>query len=195
MSAVVQMPTRARTMPRPITGQMRIALGLLCCGALFHEPNGSWRSRAHPAQTVRDATVRSLEARGFARMEEFAGLYNARGACLVLTFAGRRAYGSDGHHAARKAPPVAAEAILVEVEAALVALNAESAKSDRELAQLNRLGQEARRIEADLLRRRAGIEKRMEQIEAARANFNARRVNLRCLVIEAAERLMGGVTS
>lgn len=190
----VALPPSRRPENRPLTLGMRIALGQLCTGALYREAGRKWRSRAFPGEPVKDSAVMALEGRGYVLLQEYDGLYGIRRACVVITPAGRRAYGAGGL-SSHTPPPVSAEAVLVEVEAALSLLTQESERLGRELAQVATLEAEARKLEREAQARLKRIETRLTALETARGNLDARRVELRCLVVEAAERLMGEVQS
>lgn len=170
---------------------MRAALGLAHTGALYLEPDGTWRCRAYPEERVRDATVRGLETRGLLLLQEYEGLHRIRRACMVLTPAGRKAY-SGGRLAAHRPPPVQAEAILREVETALALLSLESESLARQQHSAATAAAEARRQQAMAQSTLDRVEKRLAHLASTRAALDARRIDLRCLVVEAAERMMGG---
>lgn len=172
---------------RPITTAMRIALGMLHAGALYREPGGHWRSRAYPEQPVRDATVRALEERGLARMEEYQGLYGVRRACLTLTLAGSRAYG--GIRSGMTAPPVAAESVLREVEMALQVLDEDGRKLAAQIEALAACETVARRLLAKTTAELQGLQVKLSRVETGRQALDARRVDLRALVFEAGTRI------
>lgn len=186
----VTIPPSRQPEHRPITLAMRAALGLAHTGALYREPNNTWRSRAFPEERVTDATVRGLEQRGLLLLQEYEGLHGIRRACMVITHAGRRAYGG-GKLATHRAPPVQAEAILREVETALALLSVESEALAREQKHANAVAIEARRQQSLAQSTLERVEKRLTALAATRAALDARRTDLRCLVQEAAERMMG----
>jgi DNA-binding MarR family transcriptional regulator len=165
----------------PISLAMRLALGQLHTGALYLDRYGNWRSREQPSSPVLDKTVRSLERRGLALLQEYEGLQRDRRICAVVTPAGRRAY-QGGVLAHRTPPPVRSEAILFEIEAALIALDRESREltdkldgfSSQQFAAQKQLGE---------------IETRLARLERARQSLDARRIDLRALVGHAADRL------
>jgi hypothetical protein len=174
---------------RPITLAMRTALGFAHTGALYREAGGHWRCRAYPNEAVRDGTARALEERGFLLIQEYEGLHRVRRACMVITPAGRRAYG-DGRLASASPPPVQAEAILREVEAALSVLTHESEMLGRQQKAANEAAIDARQKQAKSTQALDRIEARLAELARIRSNLDARRVELRCLVVEAAERMM-----
>ncbi len=176
---------------RPITLAMRTALGFAHTGALYREPNNTWRSRAFPQERITDATVRGLEQRAFLLLQEYEGLHGIRRACMVITPAGRRAYGG-GRLAGHTPPPVQAEAILREVETALALLSVESTALAREQQHANNVAIEARRQQTLAQATLDRVEKRLAALATTRVALDARRTDLRCLVVEAAERMMGG---
>lgn len=187
----VSIPPSRQPEHRPITLAMRTALGFAHAGALYRDANNTWRSRAFPEERVTDATVRGLEQRGLLLLQEYEGLYGIRRACMVITPAGRKAYGG-GRLARHKAPPVQAEAILREVETALALLSVESEALAREQQHANTVALEARRQQALAQQTLDRVEKRLASLAATRAALDARRIDLRCLVVEAAQRMMGG---
>jgi hypothetical protein len=185
------MPPSRQPEHRPITLAMRVALGLAHAGALYREGNSHWRSRGYPDKPVQDQTVQALIQRGLLRLQEYEGLYGVRRACVVVTPEGRIAY-HGGSLAAHRPPPVEAEAVLREVEAALATLSAESQQLGREQAAALDAAIEARRNNIMAQATLDRIEKRLAALAASRAALDARRGDLRCLVQEAAERMMGG---
>lgn len=187
MNLAVSSPSEPAS--RPITLAMRTALGLAHTGALYREAGGHWRCRAYPNEAVREGTARALEERGFLLLQEYEGLHRARRACMVVTPAGRRAYGG-GRLAASTPPPVQAEAILREVEAALAVLTHESDMLGRQQTAANAAAIEARHQQAKATQTLDRIEARLVELQRIRGNLDTRRVELRCLVVEAAERMM-----
>lgn len=165
----------------PISLAMRLALGQLHTGALYLDRYGNWRSREQPGSPVLDKTVRSLERRGLALLQEYEGLHRDRRICAVVTFAGRRAY-QGGVLAHRTPPPVRSEAILFEIEAALIALDRESRELTDKLD-----GFSSQQLAAQ--KQLAEIETRLARLERCRESLDARRIDLRALVGHAADRL------
>lgn len=193
MSAPAPALTAARP-PQPerrLTHTMRVALGFMHVGALYREANNVWRSRAFQEERVLDKTVRALEAMGLARLQEYAAMYGLRRVCATVTPAGMLVY-RGGRFADRRPPPVQAEAILREVEGALGLLTQESEQLARQQKAANDAALAARQQQARATQALDRIEKRLAELARIRASLDARRVDLRCLVAEAAERMMGG---
>lgn len=99
----------------------RVALGLLCTGALYRHggAGGQWRCRAFPEQLVRDATVQALATRAWADVQTYAGIDGQERACATQTAAGRSLYIRLGGRLATARPsPPQAERVLAELEEA-----------------------------------------------------------------------------
>ncbi len=159
----------------------RVALGLLCTGALYRQggEGGHWRCRAFPEQAVRDVTVKALAARGWAQLQSYRGLYGEERACATQTLAGRGLYTRLGGRLAdsRRAPP-SAERILAELEDA-------AAEVERQLAALTA---EAAQLVDEISPRAA----RLEVLLAGRRRLDARIADLTRIAAEQNARLAGG---
>lgn len=159
----------------------RVALGLLCTGALYRHggPGGLWRCRAFPETAVRDATVQACAARGWADVQTYAGLDGQERACATQTPAGRLLYARLGgrHAEARPAPPQA-ERILAELEEA--AAEVERQDAALRFQELHLAGEIATRAA------------RLEALSGTRRRLAARIADLTRIVAEQNARLAGG---
>lgn len=189
--SLAALPPRPRDLP--LSGHMRIALGLLHAGALFREAGGCWRSRAFPEQPVRDITVRGLEERGLILMQEYEGLHGIRRACVTISVSGVRAY-RGGRLACRRPPPVQAEGVLREIEIALAALDQEAAGLDKRMQALAGTEAQTRRMILQAQDALTAMQSRLAKLERARENLDARRADLRALVAQAGERIAETLT-
>lgn len=181
------------TLAGPVVGAnlsmaQRLALRMLHAGALLRGATGSWSGRSFPHQTVRDETVRCLVAKGLARVETYAGLYDQQREICVITPAG------EGERTGRpafavKAPPVAAELVLREVEGALRVLTADAEELRAEILQDSAAILAGRQQIAEAEARMTACEKRLAQRMEAAESLRRRRVELSALVEHACERL------
>lgn len=166
----------------------RLALRMLHAGALLRGATGTWSGRSFPHQTVRDETVRCLAAKGLARLETYAGLYDQRREICVITPAGEAERRGQPAIATR-APPVAAELVLREVEGALQILAAEAEQLRAEILQDSAAILAGRQEIAAAEARISACEKRLTQRMDAAESLRRRRVELAALVEHACERL------
>lgn len=151
----------------------RIALGLLCAGALYRHggAGGPWRSRAFPEQMVREATTKALALRGWAEIRRYRLPDGQERACAMLTAAGRTLYaGIGGAHAARRPAPPTAERLLHECEQALDEIASQEAALDAEQGRLNA---------------------RLSQLAGAREALKTRMSDVRLTMAELGHRLHG----
>lgn len=182
----------ARTLPpeRRLSTKMRIALGFLHTGALYREPSNVWRCRAFPQQTVRDKTVRALEAMGLASLAEYVGTHDVRRAAMTLTPQGKALYRRiGGRFADKNPPPLQVEGLLRENELAMAQMAADEARISRVTAaiQAETLATRAaaRRIEQTL----AALQAKADRFEAERRQIASNRQALGAFTQQAAERI------
>ena len=187
MSAAAQIGAGRQAMPTLTTAQVT-ALRLMRSGALIRAANGSWYSRAFPAQPVSEITVTRLVDKGMATVSAYVGLYEER-RCAVPTPLGA-AFNAGRRYAPVSAPPpVTAEVVLHEVEQAIAVLDRENDALRAQILQDSAAVREGRRTLAKAEASLAAAEKRLTERERARESLNLRRVDLRALVAHACERL------
>lgn len=156
----------------------RIALGLLCTGALYRQggEGGHWRCRAFPDTQVRDVTVQAIAVRGWALLQAYTGIYGEERACATQTVAGRGIYTRlGGPLAERRHAPPHAERVLAELEAAAAEVERQHAALSSEEVQL-----------AGEIATRAA---RLEVLGTARRRLDARIADLTRIVAEQNARL------
>lgn len=179
---------------RRITLPQRIALGFLHTGALFREPNGTWRCRAFPQEYVLDTTARAIERMGIAEMREYRGHHDLRRVCLSLTEAGIGLYARiGGKFASHRPPPVQAEGMLRETELALGEMVEQEERLARQLALIDAEARETRAASRRLEARVAAIEAKARHMDHERATIAACRQDLRAFTVQAAERISAAV--
>lgn len=188
-------PARSAPPERRISLSQRIALGFLHTGALFREPNGTWRCRAFPQERVLDKTARALELLGACALREYVGQYGERRACLSLTEVGIVLYARiGGKYADRRPPPVKAEGALRETEVALAEMAEQEERMARQLAMIDAETRETRAASKRIEARMVAIEAKAQRIEHERAKLASSRQDLRAFTAQAAEYIGAAIT-